>query len=89
MQRFYDGKEIAKVQEIGELEVARLLQSKKEPIVGFQFQEAFRTFNLFEKVDILDIKKITAWAIKNEDFPPTRAKPFYFIPPRVSIPKAK
>ena len=45
--------------------------------------------NLFEKVDILDIEKITAWAIKNEGSTPTRAKPFYFVPPRVSIPKAK
>ena len=80
---------MAKGQEIGELEVTRLLESKKETIVGFQFKEAFRTFNLFEKVDVLDIEKITAWAIKNEDFPPIRAKPFYFIPPRVSIPKAK
>ena len=89
IQRFCNGKEIAKVQEIDELEVTRLLQNKKEPIVGFQFQEACRTFNLFEKVDILDIEKKTAWAIKNEGSSPTRANPFYFVPPRVSIPKAK
>ncbi len=90
IQEFSEGKEITEVREISEFEVGKRIQNAKDLIIGFQFQKSFGTFDLFEEVNILDIEKIVARAIQNDN--PTsnkQVKPFYFIAPRVSISKVK
>ncbi len=88
-QGFEGGIEVTEVTEIDEFEVLTLIESTKVPIIGFQFQKLPENFELFERVNILDIEKVGAWVRQNNNTTQRKVSPFYFSLPRVSVPKVK